>query len=153
MTEVVYNCQACGACDISCKYCMDMDVLEPIYEIRASCVENGHTMPILDKLAANLRNHGSMVSGAKAKRGEWCKGLDVKDYTREKVKVIFHAGCLTASRKDMWKTAQTTVSLLKKAGVDVGIAGDNEPCCGGRAYQMGYQKDALDTAKSNCQII
>ena len=29
--EVVYNCQMCGACDVSCKYAMDMEVMEPIY--------------------------------------------------------------------------------------------------------------------------
>jgi len=29
LLDVVYNCQMCGACDISCKYAMDMEVLEP----------------------------------------------------------------------------------------------------------------------------
>ena len=36
--DVVYNCQMCGACDISCKYAMDMEVLEPISEFRIQCV-------------------------------------------------------------------------------------------------------------------
>jgi Fe-S oxidoreductase len=152
LSEVVYNCQACGACDVSCKYGMDMDVLNPIYEMRAYCVENGYTVPALDKLVASMRNGGPMLLGTQAKRGAWCEGLDVKDYTKEKVKVIYHAGCLTAGRKDLWKTAQGTIALLKKAGVDVGVAKENEPCCGGRAYQTGYQKDALNQAKSNAAL-
>jgi Fe-S oxidoreductase len=152
LLEVVYNCQMCGACDISCKYAMDMDVLEPLYEIRGDCVRNGHTLPVLDKLVTSLRKQGPMVLGHKAKRGEWAKGLRVKDYTRQKAQVIFHAGCLTCYHQDQWKTAQATLSLIQKAGVEVGIAGENEPCCGGRAYQMGYQGDALDQAKRNIDI-
>ena len=152
LLEVVFNCQVCGACDISCKYAMDMEVLEPLYEIRADCVRNGHTLPVLDKLAASLRQQGPMVLGAKAKPGEWAEGLSVKDYTRQKTQVIYHAGCLTRNQADRWKTAQTTLSILQKAGVDVGIAKTNEPCCGGRAYQMGYQADALDQARRNLEL-
>jgi Fe-S oxidoreductase len=151
LLEVVYNCQVCGACDISCKYAMDMDVLEPLYEIRSECVKNGHTLPVLDKLVASLRKQGPMLLGDQARRGEWAKDIQVKDYTREKVRVIYHAGCLASLHPDQWKTAQSTISLLQKAGVDVGIARENELCCGGRAYQMGYQSDALNQARINME--
>jgi Fe-S oxidoreductase len=52
----------------------------------------------------------------------------------------------------MWKVARNTVDLLQKAGVDMGIAGDNESCCGGRAYQMGYKEDALRQAEKNMAV-
>jgi Fe-S oxidoreductase len=151
--EVIYNCQMCGACDTSCKYAMDMDVLEPINETRIKCVEDGQTLPVLDKLVASMRKQGTMLPGAKAKRGQWAEGLGVKDITKEKVQVLFHAGCRISYNKDMWKLAQASVKLLKKAGVDVGIAGDNESCCGGRAYQMGYKEDFLNQAKKNMEMI
>jgi len=41
LLEVVYNCMTCGACDISCKYAMDMEVLEPIYEMRINASRAG----------------------------------------------------------------------------------------------------------------
>ena len=46
LMEIIYNCQMCGACDISCKYGMDMEVLEPITEFRMKCVEDGKTDPV-----------------------------------------------------------------------------------------------------------
>ncbi len=150
--EVVYNCQMCGACDVSCKYAMDMEVLEPLYEIRFRCVEEGHTNPALDKLINMLRKQNTMVAGTQARRGDWAKGLDIRDASKEQVKVLYHVGCLTSYDKDLWKVAQATVSLLKKAGVDVGIAGANEVCCGGRAYQTGYKQDFLDQAKKNLEM-
>jgi Fe-S oxidoreductase len=153
LLDVVYDCQMCGACDISCKYAMDMEVLEPIYETRIRAVSEGHTRPALDKVINSMRKQGTMIAGPKARRGEWVAGLDVKDITKEKTKVIYHAGCRTTYDKDMGKIAQTAIQLLKKAGVDVGTAGANETCCGGRAYQMGYQADFLEQAKKNLAII
>jgi Fe-S oxidoreductase len=153
MMEILYNCQMCGACDISCKYAMDMDVLEPINETRIKAVEEGHTNQALDKAIHSLRTQGTMVPGAKIKRGEWAEGLDLKDVTKEKVDVIFHVGCLISYDKDLWKLARTTVRLLKKAGIDFGVAGQNETCCGGRAYQMGYKEDFLIQAKQNMEMV
>ena len=91
LLEVVYNCQMCGACDTSCKYAMDMEVLDPINEIRISCVESRHTLPVLDKMIATLRAQGPMVPGPGTKRGEWAKGLEIKDYARQTAAVIYHA--------------------------------------------------------------
>jgi len=152
LLEVVYNCQMCGACDVSCKYAMDMEVLEPIYEMRIRCVEEGHTLPALDSVINSLRKQGTMVPGAKARRGDWAAGLNLKDATREKANVLYHAGCRTCYDEDMWKVAKATVSLLQKAGVDVGIGGTNEVCCGGRAYEMGYKDDFLRQAGQNMEM-
>jgi Fe-S oxidoreductase len=151
--EVMYNCQMCGACDVSCKYAMDMEVIEPIYETRIKAVTEGHTHPALDKVIGSLRKQGTMVPGAAARRGDWSAGLDVKDCAKEKVDVVFHAGCLTSFSRDMWPQARAIVGLLQKAGVDFGIAGAGETCCGGRAYQMGYQQDFLNQAKKNMAMI
>jgi Fe-S oxidoreductase len=153
LLEVVYNCQMCGACDISCKYAMDMEVLEPINEVRIQCVEDGHTLPALDSVMNSMRKQGTMVPGAKAKRGEWAEGLDVKDFTKQKTKVIYHAGCRVCYDKDLRKVARDTITLLRKAGVDVGIAGENEICCGSRAYQMGYKEDFLKQAKQYMELL
>ena len=152
LLEVVYNCQMCGACDVSCKYAMDMEVLEPINEIRIKCVERGHTVPALDGVIKSLQKNDTMVPGAKARRGEWAAGLDVKTISRQKATVIYHAGCRVCYDKDMWKVARAAIKLLKKADVDIGITGENESCCGSRAYQMGYKEELLNQARKNIEL-
>jgi Fe-S oxidoreductase len=152
LLEVIYNCQMCGACDISCKYVMEMEVLEPINEFRIKCVEEGHTVPALDRVISSLRKHGTMIPVAKVRRMDWAEGLDVKDFTNQKTEVIYHAGCRTCYDKDLWKVAKANVALLQKAGIDVGIAGANESCCGGRAYQMGYKEDFLTQATQSMEL-
>jgi Fe-S oxidoreductase len=152
LLHIVYNCQLCGACGVSCNYAMDMEVQAPINEFRIKCVEDGQTNPALEKVIAGLRKTGAMVP-AKGKRGDWAAGLNIKDATKEKVDVLFHVGCLTSYDKDMQKLAKATARILQKAGVNFGIAGDAETCCGGRAYQMGYQADFLNQAKKNMAMV
>jgi Fe-S oxidoreductase len=152
LLHIVYNCQLCGACGVSCNYAMDMEVLQPITEFRMKCVSDGKTSPALDKVVAGLRKSGAMVP-AKGKRGGWAAGLGIKDATKEKVDVLYHVGCLTSYDPGMQKLAKATAKILQKAGVDFGIAGDAETCCGGRAYQMGYEQDFLAQAKKNMAMI
>jgi Fe-S oxidoreductase len=152
LLNIVYNCQLCGACGVSCNYAMDMEVLEPINEFRIKCVEDGKTHPALDKAIAGLRKQGSMVP-ATGKRGDWASGLNLKDATKDKVDVLYHVGCLTSYDKEMQKLAKAAARILQKAGVNFGIAGDAETCCGGRAYQMGYREDFLNQAEKNMAMI
>ena len=65
--------------------------------------------------------------------------------------MLYFVGCLTSYEKQ--NLAQTTAKILQKAGVNFGIAGEAEMCCGGRAYQMGYQADFLAQAKKNMAMI
>jgi Fe-S oxidoreductase len=152
LLEVVYNCQLCGACDVSCKYALEMEVLEPINELRIKCVADGHTLPSLDKVIEGLRESGAMMPGAGEGRGKWAEGLDIKDASAQPAKVLYHAGCRTCYDEDRWPAARAAISLLRKAGVDFGILGDDEACCGGRAYQMGYEKEFLEQAGRNMEL-
>jgi len=152
LLHIVYNCQMCGACDISCKYAMDMEVLDPIQEFRIQCVEDGKTHPALEKAVDKLRKTGSMVA-VKGKRGAWAQDLNIKDAAKTKVDVLFHAGCQTSYSRDMWKLAKAAAKILQKAGVNFGIMGDEEICCGSRAYQMGYKEDFLNQAKKYMDMV
>jgi Fe-S oxidoreductase len=152
LLDIVYDCQMCGGCDVSCKYAMDMEVLEPINEIRIRCAADGQTRPALERLVKSLAKQNTMVPGAKAKRGAWAAGLGLRDYTGHTAPVIYHAGCRTCYDEDLWGVARATVSLLRKAGIDFTIGGAGEPCCGGRAYQMGYKDAFLAQARRNAEL-
>ena len=149
----IYNCQMCGACDVSCKYGMDMEVLQPVQEMRIRAVEDGQIHPALEKVVARMGVTGSMVPTEGVKRGDWAKGLGLKDASREKVDVLYHVGCLTSYDKDMQRLATATAKVLTAAGIDFGIAGDTETCCGGRAYEMGHKDDFLAQAAKSMEVI
>jgi Fe-S oxidoreductase len=151
LKEIVYNCQLCGACGVSCNYAMDFKVLEPITELRMQLVTDGMTHPALDKAVKAMKDTGSMVP-KQGLRGAWAQGLGIKDASKEKVDVLFYVGCQTSYNPAMWDIARDTAKIFKAAGVKFGILGDNEICCGARAHQMGYRDDFIAQAKKNMDI-
>lgn len=153
LLERVYRCQLCGACDTSCKVTRDMEVLQPLYQLRGKCVQNGQLVPAHMVAIEGLRKDDNMLQKPKAGRGKWAEGLNVKDITKEKTEVYYHAGCRYSYDEELWPVARSAVSLLQKTGIDVGIAGKDETCCGGRAYELGYQGELTKYAENNVDML
>jgi len=151
MANVIYRCQMCGACDVSCKYCRDKEVLEPMYELRAQLVSNGQLIPGHMVVINGLRKEDNMMLGKRADRGAWAEGLKIKHVLSEPAPVLYHAGCRISYDEELRKLAHISVSLLERAGVDFAIAGPDETCCGGRAYEMGYQGELIKFAEHNLE--
>jgi Fe-S oxidoreductase len=148
---IYYKCNMCGGCDAGCKRIQDMEPLRVIQEMRHKLVGEGHLVPTHAPVMDSLRKEDNMMMQPKADRGKWAEGLKVKDLTREKADVVFHAGCRFSFDKEQWPVARTALSLLQKAGVDVGIMGASEVCCGGRPYEMGYKGEFTKFAEHNME--
>lgn len=152
LLDIAYKCQVCGSCDVSCKVCRDiMETLEVIRELRVKLVEEGQLLPEHMSVIGNLRKEDNMMMKPKAERGKWADGLDVKDLTRQSAEVVFHAGCKISFDEELWKVARNTITLLRDAGVDIGIMGKDESCCGGKAYDMGYRGEFTKFAQNNIE--
>jgi Fe-S oxidoreductase len=153
LLDMIYQCQMCGACDISCKYGMDIEVLQPLYEFRVKCVEDGQLHPIHMTVIDGLRKEDNMLQKPKAERGKWAEGIDLKHITEDKVDVYYHAGCRYSFDSELWPAVRGAVNLLTKAGVNFGIAGKDETCCGGRAYDLGYLGELTKYAENNIEML
>ena len=153
MLDIFYHCNMCGSCDMACKYTKDMELCEVLQQFRITCVENGYILPATTPVIDGLRKEDNMMQALKVDRGKWAEGLDVKDVTKEQVEVYFHAGCRYCFDDELWGVARSAVNLLKKAGVDVGIAGKEEACCGGHAYELGFEGELIKYAEHNTEMI
>ena len=143
VAEIIYRCQLCGACDAACKvFRDDIDLTEVLLELRAQCVEQGESMIEHMAMIDGLKKDDNMLGEPKDKRGEWAEGLEVKDVNTQSAEVIFHAGCRYSYDPDLRHVVRGAVKLMLEAGVDVGIAGKAESCCGGKAYELGYRGEA-----------
>lgn len=143
VAEIIYKCQLCGACDAACKvYRDDIDLTEVLLELRARCVEEGESMIEHMVMIDALKKDDNTLGGPKEKRGEWAEGLQLKDVNTQPAEVLFHAGCRYSYDPDLRHIVRGVANLLLDAGVDVGIAGKAESCCGGKAYELGYRGEA-----------
>ena len=152
VVDIVYKCTTCGACDVSDKICRyNLEPLEMMHELRFRLVEDKQVRPEHTAAIAHLRREDNMMMQPRAKRGDWAKGLDVKNIMSERATVLFHAGCRLSYDEELQGTARSAVTILKNAGVDVGIMGKDESCCGGRAYDMGYKDEFVRFAENATQ--
>jgi Fe-S oxidoreductase len=151
--DSVFQCQMCGNCDVTCKICRyDMEPLAALHELRFKLVEEGHAPEACQKVITSYRKLGNMLMKASDRRGNWATGLAIKDLSKEKAPVLFHAGCQYSYDDELYKVAATCVRILKEANVDFGILGQNEKCCGGRAYHMGFRDDYQNGAEANLAV-
>ncbi|MDD3718808.1 MAG: (Fe-S)-binding protein [Actinomycetota bacterium] len=147
VAEIIFRCQMCGACDTACKvYRDDIDLTEVLLELRAYCIEQGELIVEHMAMIDALKREDNVLGEPKARRGEWAQGLGLKDINSETCEVLFHAGCRYSYDPDLRDTLRGQVRLMLQAGVDLGIAGAEESCCGGRAYELGYRGEAENYA-------
>lgn len=149
--DYIFMCDTCGACDASCKRVQQMEVLRAHMDFRARLVEEGYTLPQHMPVLESLHENDNTVFKEKASRGKWAEGLDVRRLAESAAEVVFHAGCQLSFDEELWSIPRNAVDILKRAGMDVGIGGSEELCCGARVYDMGYRGEFTKYAESNIE--
>ncbi len=153
LKDVAYQCLTCGNCDVTCKICRyNLEPLDMVRELKAHLVNQGQTLPQLQRLVDGLGKLDNLMLKPKAERGRWAEGLDIRQVASEPATVLFYAGCRFSFDEELWPKVRGAVSLLKLGGVDIGVLGANEPCCGGRAYSMGYREEFMRCAAKNMAL-
>ena len=148
--DSVFMCNMCGSCDVACKVCRyDMEPLQAMRALRVKLVSEGHMPKALEPVMESLRKNYNMLGEPKEKRGDWAKTLGVKDLSKEKAKFVLHVGCRYSFDGEQSHVARAAVAILKKLGVDFGIMGAAESCCGGRAYMIGADRILEQGAEHN----
>ncbi|HJX12023.1 MAG TPA: (Fe-S)-binding protein [Dehalococcoidales bacterium] len=136
--ERIYACTGCLSCEQQCGVYHHQHIFEIIQAVRTEAVGQGLLNPAYMVMVESLKKDDNVFGKPKAERGDWARDLDLKDAGQEKVATVYHAGCMLSFDRELWNVPRSAVALLKAAGVDVGIMGAGESCCGGRAYEIGY---------------
>ncbi len=151
--DVLYHCHMDGSCDVSCKVQQDLEPLQLMQELRIKCVEEGQLLPAHMLVIEGLRKEDNMMQSPKADRGKWAEGLNVKDLANESADVVYHAGCRYSYDEELQPIARAGLQILMNAGVDIGIMGSEEACCGGRAYEIGYAGELTKFAEHQIETL
>ncbi|MBA7605681.1 putative iron-sulfur-binding oxidoreductase FadF [subsurface metagenome] len=149
--ERIYTCTACRSCDEQCACMPKEHIVEVIEAIRQMAVGAGYLLPAHAAMIDSLKKNDNVLDKPKAERGAWAEGLGLKDITKEKADVVYHAGDMLSFDPEIWGAARDAIALLQQAGVDVGTAGKEEACCGGRAYEIGHLGEFTKYAEHNLE--
>ena len=138
LRERIYACTGCLSCEQQCAVFHHQHIFEVIQALRVEAVTKGHLNPAYMVMAESLKKEDNVFGKPKAERGDWTADLDIKDVGREKLDTAYHAGCMLSFDPELWEVPRSAVTLLSSAGMDVGVMGAEESCCGGRAFEIGY---------------
>jgi Fe-S oxidoreductase len=94
----------------------------------------------VERALRTLMMRGDPWTGTQYLRTDWTNGLDVKVLSKDsKVEVLFWVGCTGALDERNIKVTISFAKLMKEAGVNFGILGAEESCCGDPARRMGQE--------------
>lgn len=152
LLEIIYRCPVCAACDINCKRIMDLDIIGVLDALREEACEKGYgPLPAHKEFINSIMNYDNVWKQPRTRRGNWAKKMGVKDLSKsgETADVLYYVGCTYAYKPGMETVPQAMATIMKKAGVDFGILGAKEVCCGGIADNIGDLKTFKEIAAKN----
>jgi len=148
-TEEIWRCTTCGRCPQRCP--RGVKQIEVMVSLRRMATEYGLFPPSVRPVRAvraGLAAEGNPFGEERKTRGDWAEGLSVKAFT-EGTEVLYFPCCYPSYDPRLKKVAQATANILNKAGVDFGILGSKENCCGESIRKTGNERLFKRLAREN----
>jgi len=148
-SEDMWRCTTCGKCVQECP--RDVQQIDSGVALRKIATEYGvfpHSVHPIKTVSGSLVGVGNPFNEKRSKRSDWAKGLDVKPFTKD-MEILYFPGCYLCYDPRMKKVAVATAKILKKAGVNFGILGEKEVCCGESIRKAGDEEVFQRLVKEN----
>ncbi len=135
--NIPWYCTSCGACTIRCP--RDVKPSEMIFEIRSSLVEDGDIPVSIQKALENTSVQRNPWGRSRAKRGAWVEKLDfaVPHVSETTSKRLLFTCCIQAYDPRCMVIPVNVATILNKGGLEFGILGEEEACCGNEIRRIG----------------
>lgn len=147
--DEIWRCTTCGMCPSQCPRGVDqIEVGVAIRRIATAYDVFPSSVAALSTAGSSLAGDGNPLSEERDKRDAWASDLSLKPFT-EGMEILFFVGCYYSYDPRLQKVAKATANLLKRAGVDFGILGNQESCCGESIRKTGNEEVFKTLARDN----
>ncbi len=150
--EALYYCSACYSCAMRCP--AGIKVTNVIRDLRNVMVDRqiGPLPPHLE-LVGSVRNYDNPWQKPRAQRDRWVKKARVrmKVVPGEEAEFLYYPGCTAAYIPAIQNVAVSAAKLLDALGVDFGILGKDEICCGSTSMRVGMRDFFIRQAERNIE--
>ncbi len=153
MDESLWYCTTCRACLEACP--VYGATFEVVTKQRVLAVEEGTEVPtLLSQTLEKLFKYQNPWESSKRKRGAWADGLALTDLTKKGAEADFcyFVGCTTSFDDTAQAIARSLSENLRIAGVNFGILGKKEPCCGDIARRVG-ELGLFEEQREGCEAL
>lgn len=148
-SEDIWRCTTCGRCPQQCP--RDVQQVKSGVALRRIAMEYGvfpTSVKPVRTANASLIGEGNPLGEERKKRADWAEGLSVNPFT-DGMEILYFPGCYLSYDPRLKKVARATAGILNKAGVDFGILGTEENCCGESIRKTGDEELFKRLAREN----
>ena len=151
--EAIWDCVSCGACMQECPVVVEH--VPTIMDMRRYLVLEESRMPETAMSALlSIEQRGHPWRGTQFSRTDWARDLDIKTLAEHpQAEVLFWVGCTAALEGRSQAIARSMAKVLKAAGVDFAILGEEEKCTGDPARRMGNEYLYQMMAQQNVETL
>ena len=147
-SEDSWLCTTCRACVDRCP--RGVEIIDVMRALRRAMVglRFGYVPHSLRFTLNNIAAVGNPLGEAREKRADWAKDRDVKRFTKG-TELLYFSCCIPAYDLRIQRVAQAASDVLNRIGVDFGILGPEEGCCGESARKAGDESLFQSLAQGN----
>ena len=156
LLKKLFACTLCGNCTQQCPMTVREGMIDVFETLRSEAVERvGTPFAAHRRLKESLIQYRNPWMQPRRRRLQWLRDDEVRVLPPDgsvKVEVLYFVGCTAALDPALQHIAQNTVALLKETGVDFGVLGEEEICCGSVFLRIGERALARDLAEKNLEM-
>ena len=150
--DEIWACTTCGACDTVCPVWVQH--IDKIVDLRRNLAEQSNLPELAKSTLQSIERRGHPWRGTTLNRTDWAKGLNIKTLAEDpKVDILYWVGCTEALDERGIKIARSFAKLMQQAGVNFGILGTEESCCGDPARRLGDEMTYQAQAQKNIEVL
>ena len=151
--EEIWACTTCNACVTECPVMIEH--IDTIVDLRRGLVLTEANFPLeLNVVFRNLETNFTPWAFSYTERAQWAEGLDVKIAAQDNSpELLFWVGCAGSFDERYKKVSRSIVKILKTAGIEFKILGNEEKCNGDAARRLGNEYLAQMLMKENIQTL
>jgi len=150
--EFIWHCRTCTACMEVCPGLIEH--VDTLMEIRRNEVLIQGRMPPDAARALKMLESLGNPFGPQSDRVDWVDELGVRVVgPGEKCDVIYWIGCCATFDPQKQKIAKDLCKLMERCGIDFGVLGADEKCCGDPARVIGQELLFQQIAKETVALL
>lgn len=157
LVDAIYKCTLCGGCQNQCQLDHKPVIIEMIEAMRRRAVEQGvGPLPSHKIIAQSIATYSNPYQGPRRVRTDWTRAFrkgskPIKDIQKEAAPILYFVGCTGAYNQAGRVMPTATASVFNKLGIDFGILGEDELCCGSTAMRLGEVDTFKRLAEANLE--
>lgn len=132
--EELWDCTTCATCFSRCPKAVNP--MAAVIALRSAFVEKGRVHPNVKTALESTFRHGNPLTMPRDERSAWVGDLKLKSMD-EGAEYLYFVGCTPSYDPRVQGVARALARLMQAGGVDFGILGKDENCCGSEVYRLG----------------